>query len=412
MGLAAALARGPRAGAYSSLPAAFAPAHPVTTTSPSSIDEHSWAGHDQEARLLAELLRTSRLALLFGQAGSDKTSLLKNNLMPLLRRRSADRLGVVVARESGVVVPFPDRRSRSSGRAAKRRREIVIYFDDWADRPLEALHARLQLACAVQPEDPPEPRARLADTLGLLSGRVDANFIILLDRSEQLVTEAARSDIAEFTDELVDAINQARVPANFLIALDEAARPRLTDLRRRIPGFDDFSLKLGRSPPAKGAAVAEKQTASEPIAIRPPERPEETILEEPAAPAEAVPAPAANPAQTQPITGPAKPKQRTPLPRVAIKTEDVYKLIESTLSLTVIDGGHEPFPVRRSPPRPARATEPVSVPPPPTGFGAEPSVAVPLEASAAAPAPRKERPVAAALAWIGRLFRGKPRADG
>ena len=387
----------------------------MTTSSSSSIDEHSWAGYEQEARLLAELLRTSRLALLFGQVGSDKTALLKNNLMPLLRRRSADRLGVVVARESGVVVPFPDRRGRSSGRAVKRRREIVIYFEDWADRPLEALHARLQLACAVQPEEPPAPRARLADALVLLSGRIDANFIVLLDRCEVLVTEAARSDIAEFTDELVDAINQPRVPANFLLALDEAARPLLGELRRRIPGFDDFSLKLGRSPSAKGPATAERQTSSEPVAIRPPARPEETIVEpaepvEAAEPTEAALAPAADPEQTQPIAGPPKPKQRTPPPRVAIKTEDVYKLIESTLSLTVTDGGHEPFPVRRPAPRPDRVSDPVSVPPS-DRLDPELGDAAPLKTPGAAPAvPQKPR--SSVRAWIARLFRAKPRNDG
>ena len=107
--------------------------------------------------LLIATLASACLGGQTGQPGSDKTALLKNDLMPLLRRRSGDRLGIVVARESGVVVPFPDRRGRSSGRA-KRRREIVIYFDDWNDRPLEALHARLQLACAVPPEESPEPR--------------------------------------------------------------------------------------------------------------------------------------------------------------------------------------------------------------------------------------------------------------
>src|SRR5438309_1005905 len=57
------------------------PADPVTPTSPSSAEEPAWHSQEQEARLLAELLRTSRLALLYGQPGSDKTALLKNDLM-------------------------------------------------------------------------------------------------------------------------------------------------------------------------------------------------------------------------------------------------------------------------------------------------------------------------------------------
>jgi len=258
----------------------------------------------------------------------------------------------------------------------------------------------------------------LADTLNLLSGRIDANFIILLDRCEELVGTAARSDLAEFADELVDAINQPRVPANFLIALDEAARPLLADLRRRIPGFDDFSLKLGRAQTTKKSAIGERHTASEPVAIRLPEQDEKTILEpiEAAESAEIIessetsPAPAPDSQESQSSTGAAKPKQpRTPPPRVAIKTEDVYKLIESTLSLTVTDGGQEPFPVRRPGTRPARAIDPASTRP--DDPFAEPDVATPLEASAAVPAPVKKPRLAAALDWIARRLRAKPRAD-
>ena len=52
----------------------------------------NWHAHEQEARLLVELLRTSRVVLLFGQPGSDKTGFLHRALVPRLHRRSTDRV--------------------------------------------------------------------------------------------------------------------------------------------------------------------------------------------------------------------------------------------------------------------------------------------------------------------------------
>src|SRR6185436_9309213 len=104
------------------------------------------------------------------------------------------------------------------------------------DHPLDALHARIQLAAAVPPEERATPRLRLADTLALLGSRLDASFIVLLDRCEELVRTPLRADLADFADELVEAVNHPRLAANFLLALDEDARPRLGGLRSRIPG--------------------------------------------------------------------------------------------------------------------------------------------------------------------------------
>src|SRR5688572_5677878 len=87
--------------------------------------------NEQEALLLVELLRSSRLSLLYADVGSDKTGLLRNGLIPLLCRRAGDRLGRAAFRPSGVVVPFPDRRGRSSAYPCKPRRQIVVYFDQW-----------------------------------------------------------------------------------------------------------------------------------------------------------------------------------------------------------------------------------------------------------------------------------------
>ncbi len=86
---------------------------------------------------------------------------------------------------------------------------------------------------------------RLSEILEDLSRRFDAHLVILLDRFEEL-RESSPHDAAidQFANELAEAINQPQLPASFLIAVAEEAKPRLADLRGRISGFDDSSLKL------------------------------------------------------------------------------------------------------------------------------------------------------------------------
>lgn len=293
--------------------------------------------------MLAELLRTSRLALLFGEAGSDKTALLKSGLMPLLRRRAGDTVGPVAARESGVVVPFPDWRRRGSARAARRRRELVVYFDNWAEAPLASLKARIHLVAATDPAELQAMPARLNETLALLGKRLEADFIILLDRFEAfLQAPPGRDDIAQFANELAEAINHAQLPANFLISLDEEARPRLAGLRGRIPGFDDFSLKLTRTHSARPATASTPSPApsiAAPAALASPP----ILTDALTAPTSlATPAPIAGAARSRP--GSRKPKvKRIPPARVIVRTEDVYALIETTLAGVAVERAGEPF---------------------------------------------------------------------
>ena len=250
----------------------------------------------QEARLLVALLRSSRLALLFGEAGSDKSAFLQSSLLPLLQRRAEDQAPPALAPvgETTVVVPVPDRRQRRG--AARVQREVVLLLNDWSGAPLQALRSGLRLA--AQPGETVHPAVpeRLTDCLHTLGTRFGIHFIVLLDRFEEFLRLPPQRDgITEFTEELIEALNAPQLPASFLLSLNEGARPALTALRRRVPGFDDFSLKL--------TGVA---------AIKPP-------------------------VSTSP---PIKPP--TPL-RTPIKTQDVYTLIEATLNRTESDNDCEPF---------------------------------------------------------------------
>jgi hypothetical protein len=301
----------------------------VTSTAQAPGVDPSYPAHEQEALLLVELLRSSRLSLLYAEPGSDKTALLRFGLIPLLCRRAGDRIVPAAVRTSGVVVPFPDRRSRPSPRSSKRRREIVVYVDCRSESPLAALREALYEAVAADPTDRLQVNPRLSGILDDLSRRFDAHLIVLLDRFEDLLEASSNEPIDQFANELAEAINQPQLPANFLIALAEEAKPRLAGLRSRIPGFDDSSLKL--APPRdfrQAVAPPSRQAPSVPAAVEPLPVLTETVIVPEGDPMPAVPT-----VHASMVQAPAKKKvKHPPLPRVEIKTEDVYAMIDAALA--------------------------------------------------------------------------------
>ena len=91
----------------------------------------------------------------------------------------------------------------------------------------------------------PAHSASLTDTLRQLNRRTGLHIVFLLDRFEQLLAApAGHEGVARFLAELVEAIQQPELPASFLIALDESARPRMERLRASLPGYDHNSLRL------------------------------------------------------------------------------------------------------------------------------------------------------------------------
>ncbi len=307
----------------------------MTSKAQASGFDSSSPSHEHEARLLVELLRSSRLSLLYGEAGADKTALLRSGLMPLLSRRTSDTLvpAAVRASASGVVVPFPDRRRRLSGRVAKGRREIVVYFDEWTDTPLASLRDVLYRATGTGAADQLAPSMRLGEILEDLSTRLDARFIVLLDRFENLL-EPPSPGFGAFSNELAEAVRSAELPASFLIAVSAEARPRLTSLQARIPGFDDFSLRLAPPRDFKPLAAPRIVKSASPT-------PSDAAIETDAPPVltEALATPPSarlpHPASVfAPIDrAPGRPKVKNPpLPRLQVTTADVYAMIEQALS--------------------------------------------------------------------------------
>jgi len=253
----------------------------------------------QEARLLAVMLRTSRLTWVFGEPGADKSALLKTGVLPLLQRRCSD----FGARPSASgKFAAPDRRRPAIGRQTHPRVEAAIYFDSWGDAPLTLLKRRItQIAPAAQQQEP-SVGVRLADLIGRLNQQSGVHITFLLDRFESyLAMPPEAREMAQFANELVEVVLHRDMPASFLIAMDEVARPRLERFRQRMPGFDQNFLRL--------AAMPELRSTSAPAAA----------IEVPAAQLMAA------------VVG--RPRRRTQSDE-PIKVEDIYAFIEATLAKT------------------------------------------------------------------------------
>lgn len=194
----------------------------------------------REAELLADMLRISRLTILYGQASVGKTTLLVTGVLPLLCRRGADREAPQV-NESNVVVPFPKCRRRDRSPQA----EVAVFFDAWNEAPLATLTERLLAALPREYAQVAPPQSTLSETLTALSRDLGARFLILLDRFEEYLTAPPdRPGIPEFADEFLRMLQNPQLPANFLVSVQEYAEPLMERLRARVRGLGDASLRL------------------------------------------------------------------------------------------------------------------------------------------------------------------------
>ncbi len=264
----------------------------VTKRIPQPRYELSPSVREHEAKLLATMLRTSRLTWVFGEPGTDSGALLKYGVMPLLQRRCGDRR---VASSAGVVAPKERRHPPGAARV-----ELAIHFDAWGQAPLSQLKNRIRDIA------PPAAMVDVTDGLGLaqtvrkLNQVSGLHFVFLLDRFEEYLAHSPdEAEFGQFADQLVEAILQQNLPVSFLVAMDEVARPRLERFRAHIPGFDHNVLRL--------SPVSD-------LRDRPLQTP---VLTE----------------HSSTQSGDAK-GRRGPPPRVPVKVEDVYELIESTLTRT------------------------------------------------------------------------------
>jgi hypothetical protein len=284
---------------------------------PRPVTEISTSAHVHEARLLAVMLRTSRLTWVFGEPGVDKSALLKTGVLPLLQRRCIDR-GAAPTDAAGKFA-MPDRRRTSVARQTQPRIEAAIYFDSWGDAPLTLLKRRIAQIVPSAAQQAPLVDARLADLLQRLNQQCGVHVIFLLDRFESYLAMAPEAgEVAQFASELVEVVLHQDLPASFLVAMDEAARSRLERFRQRMPGFDQNFLRMSALPHLHDAAAQSASAAALDSA------------------AWAVAASIEVPSPAQPAATEVDKLRRTPVPGAPIKVEDIYAFIEATLAKTTI----------------------------------------------------------------------------
>lgn len=262
---------------------------------------------EHEARLLSVMLRTSRLSWVFAAPGADRTGLLKTGVLPMMQRRRSDRA-------SGTPLPASppacgERRNRVANAAAPRG-EIAIYVDNWDEKPLSRLKARIDDVVPAPKAGALRSDQRLATILHDINSALGLQCIFMFNDFDALLARLPDEDeVSRFVDELIDAVLLPGLQASFLICLQEESKARLERFRRRVPDFDHSVLRLlpaaSQGEPPEGAA--EMSTA--------PHRNLATGIVTPRRPG---------------VT----PRRRGPLPHEPIKLEEVYALIESTLSRT------------------------------------------------------------------------------
>jgi len=225
----------------------------------------SWYPRETEASILAQLLRLSRLTVLYGEAGAGKTALLKNGVLPRLRRRAGDR--DFTAPGSPKELPFPDRRQIYA--AAEQVPEVAIFFDEWNEAPLAALDARMRSALPAGRPRTAEPAASMAKSLRAWNKELGARFLIIFDAfDEYLAAPRDAPGIRIFAAQFAEVLKDDRLPANFLLALRDE-RPLLERFEGRIARLGDTSVRLPSWHRSVGSPHQNEQRAGPPPAAAP-----------------------------------------------------------------------------------------------------------------------------------------------
>ncbi len=212
----------------------------LNASSASAPAAFGWQPHWPESQRLAESLRCCRLTLLCGAAGSGKSSLLAEGLMPLLQRRAVDAALRRPRDGSPVIMPFPERRSAARARLA----EIVILFDAAGVAPLDRLHERIDEALRAAGVLPEPHASSLPDRVQALADRWGTKFLFVFDRFEELLkTGAGVTGRSAMLDELVALLNR-RLPAHVLVALRSEDHALLEPFERRLQAVDPEMMVL------------------------------------------------------------------------------------------------------------------------------------------------------------------------
>ena len=183
-----------------------------------------WHPREREAQFFAELLRNSRLVLLFGEAGAGKTTLLEREVLPLLQQ--------------GVEALFGG--------------EVALVFSDWNEAPQSALSAaiRKQFQASVPltagDSDTGWYDVPLVDELESLGAEHGISFLLIFDQFERYLEQPTDNNgNREFADVFVDLVTRRSLRANVLVSLRDESEPlMLARFGDRVIGLGDARLRL------------------------------------------------------------------------------------------------------------------------------------------------------------------------
>jgi len=161
--------------------------------------------------LLANLVRSNRLTLLYGAPGPPRDAMLRRGLMPMLGHAGA--------------------------------KERALRFDAWGPLPLHALRAHIDKVLPMPWSA--APPATLGEHLVAACAHHQAHLLLVLDAFESHLAEPAeRADIARFDAELAQCVTQRLVPVHVLLVADDAGHPALRRYAQWIPDFGREWLRL------------------------------------------------------------------------------------------------------------------------------------------------------------------------
>jgi hypothetical protein len=210
-----------------------------STNAPSRVR----SAREREAVQLAAGLRGARVSLLSGPPRCGKSTLLLQEVLPLLRRRAADQGRAPPGAAIGLL--FPDRRRRADAPWAAPA-EAVVYVEAWGEDPLAGLIGRMQVALGLRRAVDRFDETVLADSLMVWGRQLGARVLVILDQFENVLQRDGRcEEVVRLHRALRRAVMEPALPANFLLALRDDAEGGLAAWRRELPGFDRQHVRLG-----------------------------------------------------------------------------------------------------------------------------------------------------------------------
>jgi WD40 repeat protein len=190
----------------------------------SEVDAEFFFGRKRECDAIIASLKARRLTLLYGESGVGKSSLLRAGVAARLR---------ALARDSFNDIGTPE--------------FVPVVFSDWRDDPISGLSKQItdSISEFASVGDRMSAAGPLRDVIKAAADRTDAYLLVVLDQFEDyFLYQLPKTDDDTFGVEFPQTLNEAGLPASFLISIREDALAKLDRFKRQIPRLFDASLRV------------------------------------------------------------------------------------------------------------------------------------------------------------------------